>query len=55
MNFIALESKQKLRGGYYTPNDLAAFLTLLGCAHQGLTRLGAQLRRRRILPHTGGD
>lgn len=27
MNFIALESKQKLRGGYYTPNDLAAFLT----------------------------
>jgi len=27
VNFIALESKQKLRGGYYTPNDLAQFLT----------------------------
>ena len=26
MNFIALESEQKLRGGYYTPDDLAAFL-----------------------------
>lgn len=26
MNFIALESEQKLRGGYYTPEDLAAFL-----------------------------
>jgi adenine-specific DNA methylase len=27
MNFIALESRQKLRGGYYTPDDLARFLT----------------------------
>jgi len=27
MNFIALETEQKLRGGYYTPEDLAAFLT----------------------------
>lgn len=27
MNFIALESEQKLRGGYYTPEDLANFLT----------------------------
>ena len=27
MNFIALESEQKLRGGYYTPDDLARFLT----------------------------
>lgn len=27
MNFIALESEQKLRGGYYTPGDLASFLT----------------------------
>jgi len=27
MNFIASESKQKLRGGYYTPEDLARFLT----------------------------
>lgn len=27
MNFIALESEQKLRGGYYTPLDLAQFLT----------------------------
>lgn len=27
MNFIAQESPQKLRGGYYTPPDLAAFLT----------------------------
>lgn len=27
MNFIALESEQKLRGGYYTPDDLAHFLT----------------------------
>jgi len=27
MNFIALETEQKLRGGYYTPSDLARFLT----------------------------
>ncbi|WP_304075512.1 N-6 DNA methylase [Maricaulis maris] len=27
MNFIALETEQKLRGGYYTPEDLAQFLT----------------------------
>lgn len=27
MNFIAEESAQKLRGGYYTPVDLATFLT----------------------------
>ena len=26
MNFIENESAQKLRGGYYTPPDLAAFL-----------------------------
>src|SRR2546423_159544 len=26
MNFIENESSQKLRGGYYTPNDLAGFL-----------------------------
>lgn len=26
MNFMANESAQKLRGGYYTPDDLAAFL-----------------------------
>jgi hypothetical protein len=26
MNFIALESEQKLRGGYYTPDDLAVLL-----------------------------
>ena len=27
MNFIENESKQKLRGGYYTPLDLAAYIT----------------------------
>jgi adenine-specific DNA-methyltransferase len=27
MNFMANESAQKLRGGYYTPADLAAFIT----------------------------
>lgn len=27
MNFIINESKQKLRGGYYTPLDLASFIT----------------------------
>ena len=27
MDFIAMESDQKLRGGYYTPEDLAHFLT----------------------------
>lgn len=27
MNFIEFESEQKLRGGYYTPDDLARFLT----------------------------
>lgn len=26
MNFIEMESEQKLRGGYYTPPDIAAFL-----------------------------
>jgi adenine-specific DNA-methyltransferase len=26
MNFMALETDQKLRGGYYTPEDLASFL-----------------------------
>ena len=34
MNFKALETKQKLRGGYYTPEDLANFLVrwVAGCA-----------------------
>lgn len=34
MNFKALETKQKLRGGYYTPEDLADFLVrwVAGCA-----------------------
>ena len=34
MNFKALETKQKLRGGYYTPEDLADFLVrwAAGCA-----------------------
>ncbi|MFM8330360.1 MAG: hypothetical protein ACKN9T_01590, partial [Candidatus Methylumidiphilus sp.] len=27
MNFIENESDQKLRGGYYTPLDLAVFIT----------------------------
>ena len=27
MNFIINESEQKLRGGYYTPLDLAAYIT----------------------------
>lgn len=27
MNFIVNETKQKLRGGYYTPLDLAAYIT----------------------------
>lgn len=27
MNFIVNESKQKLRGGYYTPSDIASFIT----------------------------
>jgi len=27
MNFIEHESKQKLRGGYYTPEDLAVFIS----------------------------
>lgn len=26
MNFIINESEQKLRGGYYTPLDLAAYI-----------------------------
>ena len=34
MNFKSLETKQKLRGGYYTPEDLADFLVrwAAGCA-----------------------
>lgn len=27
MNFIVNESKEKLRGGYYTPEPLALFIT----------------------------
>ena len=27
MNFMAFETEQKLRGGYYTPEDIANFLT----------------------------
>ena len=27
MNFKELQTEQKLRGGYYTPEDLADFLT----------------------------
>ncbi len=27
MNFVVNESAQKLRGGYYTPLDLAAYIT----------------------------
>ena len=27
MNFIGNETSQKLRGGYYTPEDIASFIT----------------------------
>jgi len=45
VNFIALETPQKLRGGYYTPPDLAAFLV----------RWVLESRPRRILEPACGD
>jgi adenine-specific DNA-methyltransferase len=45
VNFIALETPQKLRGGYYTPSDIAAFLT----------RWALEARPRRILEPACGD
>jgi adenine-specific DNA methylase len=45
MNFIALETAQKLRGGYYTPPDLAAFLA----------RWVLEARPARILEPACGD
>ncbi len=35
MNFIQFETEQKLRGGYYTPSDLAQFLTAWAAGKQG--------------------
>ena len=45
MNFIENETAQKLRGGYYTPFDLALFLT----------RWVAEITPRRILEPSCGD
>jgi adenine-specific DNA methylase len=45
MNFIALESAQKLRGGFYTDTDLAEFLT----------RWMAVMQPQRILEPSCGD
>jgi adenine-specific DNA methylase len=45
MNFIANESAQKLRGGYYTPVDLAAFMV----------RWTKEINPRRILEPSCGD
>lgn len=45
MNFIAQESLQKLRGGYYTPKDLAGFLL----------RWMQELRPARVLEPSCGD
>jgi adenine-specific DNA methylase len=45
VNFIELETPQKLRGGYYTPPDIASFLT----------RWVLEARPRRILEPACGD
>lgn len=45
MNFIANETAQKLRGGYYTPPDLAVFLA----------RWVAEIAPKRILEPSAGD
>ena len=45
MNFIANETAQKLRGGYYTPSDLAGFLT----------RWVKEIKPQRILEPSTGD
>jgi adenine-specific DNA methylase len=45
VNFIELETPQKLRGGYYTPPDIAAFLV----------RWVLEARPRRILEPACGD
>lgn len=45
MNFKELESPEKLRGGYYTPDDLAAFLV----------RWVAQISPERVLEPSCGD
>lgn len=45
MNFIANETAQKLRGGYYTPPDLAAFLT----------RWVKEIKPSRVLEPSAGD
>lgn len=45
MNFIEMESAQKLRGGYYTPGDLAAFMV----------RWTKEINPQRILEPSCGD
>jgi adenine-specific DNA-methyltransferase len=45
MNFIEMESAQKLRGGYYTPGDLAAFMV----------RWTKEISPKRILEPSCGD
>src|SRR3989304_5467660 len=45
MNFIENESEQKLRGGYYTPADLAAFLA----------RWVKEISPKRVLEPSCGD
>ena len=45
MNFIENETAQKLRGGYYTPDDLATFLA----------RWVKQISPKRILEPSCGD
>jgi len=45
MNFIQFESAQKLRGGFYTDADIAAFLT----------RWVAVVRPQRVLEPSCGD
>src|SRR6056297_520890 len=45
MNFKENESPQKLRGGYYTPNNLASYLS----------RWVAEIRPARILEPSCGD
>jgi len=45
MNFIEMESAQKLRGGYYTPTDLAAFMV----------RWTKEINPQRVLEPSCGD
>lgn len=54
MNFIALETEQKLRGGYYTPEDLAQFLNRWVSPRPGTRLLEPSCGDGAFFPTLGG-